>query len=314
MTPREIIARAWAITNAEVQLRRWGFAASLLKTLLNVKLLVYQAWFAYSYFVLNEPIGFFMMEEVLLEHLPFALAISIIITLVILVIIELIFPHFAKGAIIGLAAKAYKKEEVRGGLVLGIYNFFPIFAAHEILVLSGVTTVVTIMSLALRYTGNAAPLIIAMTLIIWVFSLVLEFIFVFVEEATVIRKTGLKAAMGNSFKLVISYIGHVVFLTLLMFFIFLRILANMLMVILIPGVVLGMGFALSALMPPVVSYSISTVLGLAIVVAASYFFAYIEVFRQTVWTITYIELSKRKELDVIEVDDEEPKPATEEVQ
>ena len=218
MTPREIIARAWAITNAEPQLRRWGFASSLLRTLLNVKLLIYQAWFAYSYFILEEPIGFFIMEEVLFQHLPFGIALTIIITLVILVIIELIFPHFAKGAIIGLSAKAYRKEEVRGGLVLAIYNFFPIFAAHEILVLSGITTVITIISLALRYTGNVAPLIITMVLILWVFSLVLEFIFVFVEEALVVRKTGLKAAMGNSFKIVISYIGHVVFLSLLMFF------------------------------------------------------------------------------------------------
>ena len=33
---------------------------------------------------------------------------------------------------------------------------------------------------------------------------------------------------------------------------------------------------------------------------ASYFLGYVTVFKHTVWTITYIELSKLKELDIIE--------------
>ena len=34
---------------------------------------------------------------------------------------------------------------------------------------------------------------------------------------------------------------------------------------------------------------------------ASYFFAYLHVFKQTVWTLTYIELSSRKEQDIIDL-------------
>lgn len=300
MTPREIIAKAWAVTCNEGQIRRWGFASSLLRTLLNVKLLVYQVWFAYSYFVLKSPIGFFTIEEKLLEVLPFWLGVTIIIFLLVLVGVELIFPHFAKGAVIGLAAKSVKKEEVKGGLVLAIYNFFPIFAAHEVLVLSGVTTVITICSLLLRYAGGMAGFGISLVLTLWLISLILEFFFIFVEEAVVIRKAGLKDAMGTSFKLVISHLGHVVFLLLLMYVILLRIVANILMVVLIPGIVVGVGFGLATLLPAGLSYAISTVLGLIVIVAASYLFAYLEVFRQTVWTITYMYLSKLKELDIIE--------------
>jgi hypothetical protein len=300
MTPREIVAKAWAITTSVPVLRQWGFASAFLETLLNAKLFIYQTWFAYSYFILDEPIGFFQIEGVLLEHLPKWLAISIIVFLLILVAIELIFPHFAKGAIIGLAAKEYKKEEVKGGLVLAIYNFFPIFALHELLVFSGTTTTITWASLSLRYGGEAAIAGVVIIGVLWVVSHILQFFWVFAEEAVVVRKVGVGKSMKRSFKLVVSYLGHVVFLLLLLFFISLRILANILMVVLVPAVVMGVGFVLTMFLSPAISYSLGALLGIVIIFFASYFFAYLEVFRQTVWTITYIELSGQKELDVIE--------------
>lgn len=305
MKPRDIIARAWAITKKEAVLRKWGFAGALLKTLLNAKLFLFQAWLIYSYFILKNPIGFFTIEQTLLDHLPLWVAISIITFFFALLFVEWLFPHMAKGAIIGLAAKSYKKEEVKGGLVLGIYNFFPIFALHEMLVLSAITTVITICSLALRYGGGAGPMAVMILVTVWLASNILEFFWIFAEEAVVIKKTGIRGGIHSSFKLVISYLGHVVFLFLLLFVIILRIVANLLMVILIPGIVLGLGWLLATYLPPVVSYSITSIMGLVIIVFASYFFAYLEVFRQTVWTITYMELSAMKDLDIIE--EETPK-------
>lgn len=300
MNPREIVAAAWAITNKEKQMRRWGFASSILQTLLNVKLLIYQAWFAYSYFVLKDPIGFFTIEEKLLEYLPFGVFLTIMISFVLLLVVEWLFPHIAKGAIIGLAAKSYRKEEVKGGLVLGMYNFFPIFGAHEMLALSGASLCITICSLILRYGGAAAPAGITIVFSLFLFSVIMEFFWIFAEEAIVIRKRGFKAALGHSFKLVISHLGHVVFLMLLMFIIILRVIANLLMIIIIPGFAVGIGFLLTRFLPAAVSWSIAVTAALVIIGLASYFFAYLEVFRQTVWTLTYLELSKLKELDVIE--------------
>ena len=87
---------------------------------------------------------------------------------------------------------------------------------------------------------------------------------------------------------------------LLMFVIMLRIVANILMVVILPAVVMGVGFVLTLFLPSVISYVLAVILGIGIILAASYFFAYLEVFRQTVWTLTYIELSAMKELDIIE--------------
>jgi len=300
MTPREIIAKAWAITRNEPVLRKWGFASAFLETLLNAKLFMYQAWLIYSFFILKDPIGFFMFESVLFDHLPKWLAISIIVFFVILLIIEWLFPHLAKGAIIGLAAKSHRKEEMKGGLVLAVYNFFPIFALHELLFISGITTAVTLCSLSLRYGAGAAIIGVIIIASLWMISNVLEFFWIFSEEAVVIRKVGVGGAIKKSFKLVISYLGHVVFLMLLMFVIMLRIVANILMVIILPAVVMGVGFVLTLFLPSVISYVLAVILGIGIILAASYFFAYLEVFRQTVWTLTYIELSAMKELDIIE--------------
>ncbi|MDD3897171.1 MAG: hypothetical protein PHU04_05060 [Candidatus Peribacteraceae bacterium] len=309
MTPREIVAKAWDITTKESLLRRWGFASAFLETMLNAKLFAYQAWLLYSYFILDDPIGFFKFETALLEHLPRWLAVSIIIFFTLLILVEWLFPHFAKGAIIGLAAKSYQKEEVKGGLVLAVYNFFPLFAIHEMLVISGLTTAITLSSLSLRYGGAAGFWGVGIVLAIWLFSNILEFFWIFSEEAVVIRKEGIKRSVSRSCKLVISHLGHIVFLMLLLLFIMLRIIANMFMVILVPGIVIGIGFSLAFLMPPVISYSIGALLGIVIIFFASYFFAYLEVFRQSVWTLTYIELCKLKDLDLIEVESAQEAPS-----
>ena len=299
MTPRDIIARAWTITQKEVNIRTWGFATSLLQTLLSAKLFIYQTWFAYSYFVLREPIGFFTMEEVLLEHLPHTVAWAIIITFLLLVVVELLFPHIAAGAIIGLAAKSYRKEEVKGGAVLGLYNFFRIFAANEAFALNSLTLAITLASLALRYGGNAALPSIWIIGFIFVLSNILKFTAIFAEEAIVIRKVGFLAGWKESFKLIVSYLGHIMFLLLLTFIITLRIFINALIIFIVPGIVMAVGFVLTMFLPHVIGWSLAVILGFALIVIASHFFAYLEVFRQTVWTITYLELSEKKDLDVI---------------
>ncbi|MDD5041253.1 MAG: hypothetical protein PHX87_03200 [Candidatus Peribacteraceae bacterium] len=299
MNPRTIIAKAWAITLKERQLRRWGFASALLETLLNTKLLIYQTWFLIS-FIEGNPIGFFADVEWLSAHLSFAWVATIVTFFLILIFIEWIFPHFAKGAIIGLAAKSYKKEGVKGGLVLAVYNFFPLFAIHEFFFIGSISTVITLSSIMLRYAPEIAPFGIFLLCIFFIGANILRFFFIMSEEAVVIRKLGIGEAMKSSFKLVLSYLGHVVFLLILGFLISLRILANVLMIFLLPALVIGVVLLFSSFLPLGIAITIGAVLGLIILGFASYLFAYLEVFRQNVWTITYLELSKLKELDVIE--------------
>lgn len=304
MTPREIIAEAWAITGREPSLRRWGFTSSFFETLLNLKLVVYQVYFFYELVMLGETPGFFDVEIALYHALPFWVFMSIIIAFILMVVIEFFMPHVCLGAIIGLAAKSFRREEVKGGLVLGLYNFFPLFAVREIFFLSRTTTVITAISLMIRYIDGdvKVPLIITL-IVLWALSNVLKFLSSFAEEAIVIRKTPIFTAMGRSFKMLISNLGHIVFLVLLMVVISVRVLINAVMVLVIPAIVVGLAVLLANFFSTTLSYSVASVVGVLLVIGASYFFAYLHVFKQTVWTITYLQLSEHKDLDIIVADE-----------
>lgn len=307
-TPRSIIAESWAITKKGGPIRRWGFASTLLETLLNAKLFGYQSWFAYSYFVQGNPVGFFAIESVLFENLPFWAFITIIIAFCILVLIEFFFPHMATGAIIGLAAKMHRQEEPRGGLVLALYNFFPIFVVRELFFLASIPTVTTLASLILRY-GALKGFTVTILLILFFFCIILRFFSSFAEEAIVITKVGPFTAIGRSFKLIISYLGHVMFLILLMIVITLRIFINAAMFFLAPAIAIGIGLILALFLPHVLSYTIATFVGLIILGILSYFLAYLHIFKQTVWTLTFLELNRRKDLDIIEEPPPPPLPS-----
>ncbi len=300
MTPREIIAEAWAITTKEVAIRRWAFTSSFFETLLDVKLLVYQLYFAYEYFYGSGQAGFFDIEILIYHSMPFGVFLTLMILFVLLIVVEIFLPHLCTGAVIGLAAKSYRKEDVKGGLVLGLYNFFAIFGIHEFLVLAGLSTVVTATSLILRYVPSPISWYsVVILIILFLLSNLLRFFFSFANQGAVLEKMSIFEAMGKSFKLIVSHLSHVMFLLLLLFVITIRIVLNIAMLVLIPGIIVAIGYVLALFISPVVSYSIAGVIGVGLIIAASYFFAYLHAFKHTVWTITYLELIKQKDLDQI---------------
>jgi len=98
MTPREIIAEAWAITRREKSLRRWGFFTSFFETLLTIKLIGYQIYFLHAYLVGRE-VGLFDDFNWLLDNVPFWVFLTIIITFLVLLAIEFLVPNLALGAV-----------------------------------------------------------------------------------------------------------------------------------------------------------------------------------------------------------------------
>lgn len=300
MTPREIIAEAWAITLRVKPMRRWGYFSSFLETLFTLKLIGYQAYFGYAHFVAGEKVGFFDDFIWLYGKVPGWAFYTIVIVFCVLLVIEWFVPHLAKGAIIGLSAKAHMKQKTNGGLVLALYNFFPIFAIHEFLILGGWAMVITICSVILRYIpGEVKWLMVGLVVLFWVLSNILKFFFSFAEPIIVVEKAGIFASMGQSFKLIVSYLGQVMFLLLLLLVISLRIFLNALIVLVVPGLIFGAALLLGTFLSPAVTWIIASTLGMALVLIASYFFGYLHVFQEAVWTITYLELRKHKDLDVI---------------
>jgi hypothetical protein len=299
MTPREIIAEAWAITLKEASLRRWGFTTSLLETLLNVKMLGYQLYFAYAY-AAGKEVGFFDDFIWLFENLPMGWALGITVAFLLLLVAEFMVPHICEGAIIGLAAKSHRREPVRGGLVMGLHNFWPLLAVHEVFVLNGWAMAVSAVSLILRYVdGSVKYAAVIGVVAIFLVSNTLKLFAGFAEEAVVIRKASLGAGIAQSYKLLLSHTTQIIFILLLLMVISIRIVVNTLVILLIPSLIIALSFLLALFLSPFVSWLIAGIVGLGMIVVASYYFAYIQVFKQTVWTLTYLELSGKKDIDVI---------------
>lgn len=299
MTPREIIAEAWSITKREPVLRQWGFVAALFETLRNVEILLYQIYF-WAMFLEGKAVGMISVELLFFKSLPLMTAIGITVFLCILFVGELFVPTLAEGAVIGLSAKAYCKEELKGGLILALYNFFPLLEINGLFVLTDVVTVGTIVSMLYRYLdGSIRWFSITVVLTLWVIAAVFAFLSGFAEEGVVINKFSVFQGIGRSTKLILSHLGQVMFLLLLLFVISLRILINAVMVLTIPAIALVLGLLLSQFLPTFLSYAIGASVAFVALLLLSYFLAYLHVFRQTVWTITFIELQKQKDLDVI---------------
>ncbi len=298
LTPREIIAQAWTVTTTEPALKRWGFTGSALRLLLDIKLVSYQIYFAHAYMSGIE-VGLFDDVIWLYAHAPLPVFWFIIISFGLLVISELFVPIFCDGAIIGLTAKSHKKERVTGGFILGMYNFFPIFAVHEIFVFSGINLLVTAISILLRYGSGLTGFMITVATILWLFSSIMSFLSSFAEPAIVVKKAGVFESIGQSLKLTFSYPGHIIFLILLLLIISIRIAVNAAILVLIPGLGIGLGIVLTYFLTPALSYTIAGIVALVLVLIAAYFFMYLHVFRQAVWTIMYMELTSEKELDRI---------------
>jgi hypothetical protein len=301
LMPRQIIAEAWSITLKEAKLRRWGFVAAFFETTRSVELLLYQTYYLY-YFFQGIIANWLSFEILLFQKLcTWLFAVTLGFT-VLLLILQLFVPTLSTGAIIGLAAKSYKKEPVKGGTVLALYNFFPILEVHGMFVMTSFALIFTCFSLILRYSiGNPVLRVSGLLLLgfISIISIIFRFFASFSEEAVVINREGVFAAVGTSFKLVISHLGRVMFLILLMLVISIRVVINTVLVLLIPLIAISLGSLLAFVLPPIIGFSIASVIGLALLLFATYFLTYLHVFKQTVWTITFMELKKEKDMDVI---------------
>ncbi len=298
LTPREIIAHSWAITTTEPALKRWGFIGALFEILLDMKLLIYQVYFLYSYFK-GEGGGLFDIEIMLYRSIPFSLFLTLVIGFIVLVIIELFVPSLADGAIIGLSAKAHNKEKLQGGFIMGLYNFFPILEVHGIFIFSSLSIFVTAISVILRYGAGLQGIMIVIATVIWIVSNIMKFFSSFIEPGIVIDKLGVFAGGSRSIKLIMSYMPHVMFLAMLLMVITIRIIVNTVIILLVPAIVFGIGIALTHAVQPGVAYTIAAVIGIILTVISAYFLAYLHVFKQTVWTVMYMELKKEKEMDKI---------------
>lgn len=303
MTPREIIAEAWAITTRERKLRIWGYTGSLFETVWMLQFILSQAYFLYVYFVMGQSVGWLSILDFVRTHTLPWVVIALTVFYCLMYALQALIPTIVSGAVIGLAAKSHLKQDVQGGLVLGLYNFFPLLEIRGLFILAHVGMAITLWSTILRYTGDSYGMkagLTALVIAFWLLSALFRFFAAFAEEGIVISKLGVFASIGASFKLIISHLGKVVFLVILLLVISIRVFLNAIIVLLIPAVAIGLAVLLAMFLPQFISYVIALCVSLVLILILSYFLGYLHVFQQTVWTLMYLELRKQKDFDVID--------------
>lgn len=307
MSPRDLIAEGWRITTTQRKLLKWGMVETFILTVHAGIVIPYQTYVLSAYVRDGTVKGIFDVLQELRALLPTAVFILLLVLLGILLLLKITFPTMATGALIGLAAKIHKGEEPKGGLALACFNFMPLLELRATFFILSPFLFVTVSSIMIRYMGgfptflSLSPLI----LILWLASLAIHFLFAFAEEAIVVHKVGVFRAIGKSFRLVISYLTHVLLLAILLFVLTLRVLVNAFVAVLIPALIVGIGLLLTTFLPHSVSFTLSSIVGVTALVFTSYFLGYITILKNTVWTIAYMELAREKPLDLIE---EEPAP------
>ncbi|MEK7137210.1 MAG: hypothetical protein AAB853_02905, partial [Patescibacteria group bacterium] len=181
MSPREIIAEAWAITRKYRRvLLPWGIIDAFTLSIYATVFATYQGYVLWFFFRGQESPSWLGTIEMVIntfsEHPAFT---GVMVILGILyALLWLTIPRLATGALIGLAAKIRSGDEPRGGLVLGVFNFFPLLELAVALGLIGGKTIFSAWSVLVRTIGEGPiiPLATSLLLVLWLLSFVFHFL------------------------------------------------------------------------------------------------------------------------------------------
>lgn len=307
MLYKRIIQDAWQFTQAHKRLVKWyALFPAILATIAGILFIVYQ----YMAFVTSEALFAGHTESFLYKIISVyinlfdtstKLGITVTILLIIAIIMHLFIPVFCQGALIQLIARNRNGEpiKVRNGVSHGLLNFLPLFEYSMILRSFTLTSILGEGAFILRNFGWGwfEALLVPIILMVCV-SLLLTLFFTYSEYFMVIDKKKVFASMKASTLLVIKHWQHTFLILILMVIIGLRIIFNILVVLIIPGVIIGITaiFVYSAALMKV-GVIVGGLVGIFALYVASYFNAIIEVWAKAIWVYSFLELTNQQEID-----------------
>lgn len=300
MDYRAIIQEAWAVTRQNKSLIWWfAFLPSLLTTTVGVIYLSYQAYSFWTSPFLNPNSDGGELFSVLFDfarnffRTSPSLAVLVIVGLALLAVLYLMLPVFTQGALIQVLSRAKqgKPISVMEGIGLGLRRFLQLFEYNLLVQTFSVFSVFTELSFVFRSFGpETFKIFFWIFLIVFIVSFTLTMLFTFSENYIVLDDEPIFGSMVSSSALVARHWHHTIFMFLLMMLISVRLIINILLSALIPllfigPVVLFAGWALTG-----IGVALGAVLGLAALIATSYFVGVFHVFTTAVWTFTFEEL------------------------
>lgn len=302
MNSRHIIADAWQFTRENPRLMWWySFFPSLLTTLIGILYLLYQ-FFAFKRSPLFDDAEKSFLTEIIGQTLGFLnkhgnLWIPAIVTIVIILILYALLPTLAQGALIQSIAKKRHGEPIglARGISLGLLAFLPLLEYHLLIKSFSIISLFTEAAFVLRNLGpGALQTLLPVFIVAVVIGLILTLLFTYSEFYIVLDKKPVLKAMGQSAKLVVLSWQHTLLIAILMLIIALRIIINILAVLLVPALLFFSAGFLATVTLTKIGIAIGVVISLLGLFVATYFTGILNLFANTVWTFTFLELTGEK--------------------
>lgn len=302
MKYRAIIGEAWLITQENKKLIWWfAFVPSLLTFLVSMVYIVYQGFSLWtSPYIRSDATESHLFSTLLRKGLELfnqnpSLGVFCVVLAAIAVITYFMLPVFTQGALIQLVARKRAGEEisVARGISYGFNRFLQLFEYHTFIKTFSLVGIITEASFAFRIFGPEPFKIFG-----WIFLLFLavavflSLLLTYAEYYVVIDKENVFSSIIKSSGLVIRQWHHTLFMLLLMAVIIVRIALNLLVAVLVPALIFAPIFFFTSITLAKIGVIIGAIAGAIILYFASYFLGVFHVFTTSVWTFTFLDLTK----------------------
>lgn len=302
MNYKQVIGEAWEFTQENKRLIIWyGFVPSLLTTVVGIFYMAYQ-FFAFKRSVLFENSKTSFLTE--LAHYVydfilrnFQLTIPLIVFGVIFLILYLLLPTLCQASAVQYIARKRNGQPVgiRTSLKHGLLGFLPLFEYHLILKGFGAFSIVTEAAFVLRNLGPGPfEQLLPIFLFIFIVGITLTLFFTFADFFIIIDGKPIMSSIVESSKLVLMHWEKTFFISLLMLIIGLRIILQIIFVLLIPTLVVVIAGYIAMANLAVLGMYVGGIIGIIALLFAAYLGGIVNIFANTVWTFTFLELSNEQ--------------------
>jgi hypothetical protein len=301
MNYREIIAAAWHFAQEEKRpMYYFAFLPALITALAGIFFVVYQGVSLKRYFEHESGVLLDLLKFVisLISENPEYTLIGIV-TLAIGAFMYLFYPSFSEAALIEVISRKLNGQTIkmRQGVQFGFKNFFAVLEFNGLLSAVSITALIGYGTIILRTLGPEFLKIASVFLIvIGIISIVADFLFTYAKYYIVIDDLGVFAALGKSTKLVINNFESVALIFLMLFLIGLRIIVNIVLILIIPGLIVLIAGFFASIALNITGYVISAVIGLIGIYLSGYLGGVVSVFAHAVWTLTFLKLTSEDNL------------------
>lgn len=304
----EIFKRAWAMTSENRYLRVLGTIASLFATLLGIWRIRY---------ILPTPIGtgidvwHYLVAN---TNAPITYAILLVLALGITYLLAFVFGVISEGGIISAIAKMYDQHvelNLSKTISFGIQSFLSLTEYRVLTNAFHIGSFITWVLLARFYLriyfpdstliGDFMPVIVIIAILITITTIFLTY----ADYHLVIHKAQVIDSIKKSTTLVLFHFQETLLISVLLLLMVVRALLNMLLIFALPAIAVYIISFTQLILPATIALAVALTFIVIIFIWSVIISGTLTVFTTAVWTLSFMELEKKKEHKILQSEPDE---------